>query len=113
MPKQQEVAPRPKGAARVQVVDHKAKVPFWKPRAVNERIIGKLVRVVSRQDGGKSMRLSTAQGPISVGINFALADVPWEEHVGRIVELIFTGEIGQRHGRTYDAFVTESDEVPF
>lgn len=113
MAKQGKPAPVPTGHGRVQVVDHKAKVPFWKPKVVGEKLSGKLVRVVPGQDGRESMRLITAQGPISVGINFALGDVDWSLHVGKLVDLIFTGEVGSRHGRTYDAFVTETEEAPF
>ena len=106
-------APPPKSGGRVQVVDHKAKVPFWKPKSVGEKLIGKLIAVVVGQEGRKSMRIVTPTGAISVGINFALANVIWENYVGSQVELIYTGEVGQRHGRTYDAFVTEPEDAPF
>jgi len=105
--------PLPTTGKRTQVVDHKAKIPFWKPKAVNEKLSGKLIAVVEGQDGRRSMRLVTAAGPVSVGINFALANVVWEDHIGKIVELVFTGEVGSRHGRSYDAFVIEPDEPPF
>ena len=109
----QKPAGLPKGGARTQVVDHKAKVPFWKPSAINEKLIGMLVRVVQGAEGRKSLRILTATGPISVGINFALADVDWLKHVGKVIEIVFTGEVGSRHGRTYDVFVVESDNPPF
>ena len=111
MPKPKESAKIPQTGKRTQVVDHKAKIPFWKPKAVNERLTGKLIAVVSGQEGRKSMRLVTDSGPISVGINFALANVIWENYVGSQVELVYTGEVGTRHGRTYDAFVIEAEDA--
>ena len=106
-------APLPTSGRRTQVVDHKAKVPFWKPKVVGEKLIGKLIAVVVGQEGRKSMRIVTPTGAISVGINFALANVIWENYIGAQVELIYSGEVGLRHGRTYDAFVMEPEDPAF
>lgn len=111
MPKPKEKAKIPVTGKRTQVVDHKAKVPYWKPKAINEKLFGKLIAVVTGLEGRKSMRLVTDSGPVSVGINFALANVIWENYVGSQVELVYTGEVGTRHGRTYDAFVIETEDA--
>ena len=111
MPKPKDSAKIPQTGKRTQVVDHKAKVPFWKPKAINEKLVGKLIAVVSGMEGRKSMRFITDAGPVSVGINFALANVIWENYVGSQVELVYTGEVGARHGRSYDAFVIETEDA--
>ena len=115
MPKVEKgkAAPLPVTGKRTQVVDHAAKIPFWKPSHVNDKLYGKLVRIASGQEGRQSLVLITAGGPMCVGINFALINVEWERYIGAMVELIFTGEVGKRHGRTYDAFVTEAEEAQF
>lgn len=109
--------PAPVPGKRTKIVDHSAKAVFWKPKYEGEHLIGKLTRIgrAVNADGTVrlSLKLSTATGPMSVGVNFALADVDWEKYVGMVLDLTFTGEVGKRHGRTYDVDIIEAEDTPY
>jgi hypothetical protein len=113
MAKTTKGTPAPVPGKRTRIVDHSAKASFWKPKYEGEHLIGKLARIAVGAEGRKSLKIMTQDGTKSVGVNFALVDVDWEKYVGKVLDLTFTGEVGTRHGRSYDVDVIESDDASF
>lgn len=113
MAEKKKGTPAPVPGKRTKIVDHSAKASFWKPKYEGEHLIGKLARIATGAEGRQSLKLITQDGPKSIGVNFALADTDWTKYIGKILDFTFTGEVGTRHGRSYDVDVIESDDVPF
>lgn len=102
-------APLPEGK-KVLIKAPGQKANFWKPKAVGELIVGKLMAITLGKYGA-TLRVAAPTGTVSIPVNVYLEDVDWNPYKGKVLSFEFKGLYG-RGCRLYEVNEIQED-VPF